>query len=119
MWAKGIKPTFIVAAFAAFLAVGGCVGNFPTFAAAQGASAISTGKTVTDMVLSYASGKNCSTKRQEMGLTYCEEDEKNPTPNVYCYRTLGRVTCYAQPDPHRDGRSRVGDNSQNELGYGF
>ena len=30
-------------------------------------------------------------------MTYCEEDEKVPQMNVFCYRTLGEITCYDRP----------------------
>ena len=48
-----------------------------------------------------------------MGLTYCEEDEIVPAPEVYCYQTLGKVTCYDKPDPHKGRHQRVGDNDHN------
>lgn len=83
----------------------------------EGASTILTDKTFTDHIVSWSSGKNCSTVRYNLGQTYCEEDEPNPTPNVYCYRTLGDVTCYDRPDPY-DGRQRkIGDNDHNFPDY--
>jgi hypothetical protein len=79
----------------------------------QGGFPLATGKTMTDTVTSWSSGKNCSQTRIDQGLTYCVEDEKNIPPRVYCYKSLGGATCYAQPDPYRDGRDFIGDNSTN------
>ena len=72
----------------------GCVG---AVGAVEGVSVMATDKTVGDHVISLSSGKNCSTLRKDRGLTYCEEDEKTPLMNVYCYRTLGEITCYDKP----------------------
>ena len=64
---------------------------------------MATDKTLTDHLVSFNTGKNCSTVRLEQGRSYCREDEPNPMPaaNVTCYQTLGDVTCYTQPDPMR------------------
>ena len=71
----------------------GCVG----VAGVEGVSVMATEKTVVDHVISISSGKNSSTIRKDLGLTYCEEDEITPQMNVYCYRTLGEITCYDKP----------------------
>ncbi len=77
-------------------------------AALEGASAIVTDKTITDHIVSIASGKNCSTVRTERGLYYCEEDEPKGETRVYCYKTIGAVTCYDRP---RDDATLLEDNS--------
>ena len=94
--------------------VGAC-SLVPPIAALEGASAWGTGKTVSDHVISISSGKNCSTVRREIGRTYCEEDEANPPTTVYCYPTLGEVTCYNRPDPYNDGRQRRVDANDHNL----
>ncbi len=66
----------------------------------EGATVMATDKTIGDHVISFATGKNCSTIRKNLGKTYCEEDEVGHVDEVYCYRTIGDVTCYAQPSPH-------------------
>ena len=76
-------------------------------------SIIGTDKTITDHIVSLSSGKNCSTIRRERGLHYCEEDEPEVKPQVYCYKTLGRVTCYNKPDPYLSGSRRLGNNDHN------
>lgn len=74
--------------------VSGCAG-YAT--GVEGLSAVATQKTLSDHIVSLASGKDCSSVRKEMGLTYCKEDEKTPPMNVYCYNTLGEPTCYKAP----------------------
>ena len=85
------------------------------FLVADGVSVIGTDKTIEDHFVSLTSGKNCSTVRTEQGLAYCEEDEVNLQPNVYCYRTLGKVTCYDKPDPYRNKQQKVGENDHNYV----
>ena len=82
-----------------FLFLGGCsVGGVATPVMwLEGASVVATDKTIGDHIISYSQGKNCSTVRKEKGLTYCEEDEIAEPEEVYCYRTLGNVTCYNRP----------------------
>jgi hypothetical protein len=66
----------------------------------DGATVMATDKTIGDHIVSFATGKNCSTIRKNLGKTYCEEDEVGHIDEVYCYRTIGDVTCYASPSPH-------------------
>jgi len=92
--------------------LGGC-GLVPGVAQLEGAFVIGTDKTIEDHVISYYSGKNCSTVRKELGMTYCEEDERRIEPLVYCYKTLGEVTCYDRPDPHHGRQKKIGVNDHN------
>ena len=98
----------VLAAFALVVPLlAGCAGSgfVPGAAQLEGVSTVVTQKPLTDHVVSFFSGKNCSTIRREKGQTYCEEDELQPgAPKVYCYRALGGVTCYDRPDPF-DGQS--------------
>ena len=74
----------------------------------EGASLVTTEKAASDHIISFYSGKDCSSKRKEQGDTYCREDEPNPSPVVHCYRTLGEVTCYDRADPYENGAAPVG-----------
>jgi len=67
-----------------------------------------TDKTLTDHLVSYRTGKDCSTVRTEQGRTYCKEDEPNPVAAVHCYPSLGDVTCYADANPARKPDERLG-----------
>ncbi|MDH5750487.1 MAG: hypothetical protein OEY85_14350 [Rhodospirillales bacterium] len=72
-----------------------------------------TDKTLGDNIYSLYSGKDCSSVRYQQGRTYCEEDEPNPSSRYYCYRTLGEITCYEDPDPHYSPQAQVGINDHN------
>ena len=74
---------------------------------------IGTDKTIVDHVISYASGRDCSSIYVEKGDRYCKEDEPVIKPQVYCYRTLGRATCYETPDPYANGQRENGNNDHN------
>jgi hypothetical protein len=81
-------------------------GNFSIISAGM---VMATKKTLTDHIVSYQTGKDCSTVRVEEGRTYCREDEPNPLPTVNCYQTLGDVMCYAKPDPSRSPDDAIGN----------
>ena len=85
----------------------------PGVAEVQGAFVIGTDKTIEDHAISLASGKNCSSVRREKGLTYCEEDEPKVNPNIYCYKTLAKVTCYDRPDPYGGRQKKMGEDNVN------
>ena len=75
------------------------VNQLGTYNALSTMSVMGTDKTIIDHLVSFQRGKDCSTVRMEQGRTYCREDEPNPQYEGYCYRTLGDVTCYEQPNP--------------------
>lgn len=85
----------------------------PPVAIIDGATVVGSQKTLGDHFISYVSGKNCSTVRRNLGRTYCEEDEPNPVPRVFCYPTIGKITCYDKPDPRRRPYEKVGRNDHN------
>jgi hypothetical protein len=91
----------------------GLLGGCGSLTALEAGSVVATEKTFSDHIISYASGKDCSSVRREMGTTYCKEDEVTITPNVFCYNTLGRVTCYDRPDPYQRKQRQVGINDHN------
>lgn len=88
------------------------VGNFSIISSGV---VMATDKTLSDHLVSYNLGKDCSTVRVEQGRTYCREDEPNPMPTVHCYQTLGDVTCYAAPDPSRRPGDAIGNLRQTPL----
>ncbi len=101
-----------IAIIATFL-LAGC-GLVPQLAGADGATVIASDKTIIDHVVSFTTGKNCSTLRSSQDLTYCEEDQVNPQPVLYCYRDLGKVSCYSQPDL-QNRPPRVGQSDHNYV----
>ena len=78
-------------------------------------SLIGTEKTITDHVISLSSGKDCSAVNLEKGQYYCAEDEPDIDQAIYCYNTLGRVTCYTKPDPYKGGQQKLGRNLYNAV----
>ena len=50
----------------------------------------------------HLAGSRSATLVAMLALTACATQEQPQT--VYCYRTLADVSCYAQPDPGREGR---------------
>jgi len=95
------------------ISLAACNALYTPIAAIEGASAVGTGKTFSDHLVSYASGKDCSTVRSNSGRTYCRENEPNPTAKVWCYRTLGKPVCYNRPDPFSGNQRKIGDNDHN------
>ncbi|MEG3618894.1 hypothetical protein V5T82_10550 [Magnetovibrio sp. PR-2] len=87
------------------------INHIGTYNVLATAVTVGTDKTVLDHIVSYSSGKDCSTVRSEQGRTYCREDEPNPTPQVHCYRSLADVTCYAAPSETRPIDERVGTSN--------
>ncbi len=93
------SPVHIAAILACVAVLGGCAAATP-FGAVEAVSVMASDKTLTDHAISVASGKDCSILRKEQGKTYCVEDQVNPVyPQNYCYKTIGKVTCYDRPDP--------------------
>jgi hypothetical protein len=72
------------------------------------ASLMATKKTITDHVVSYAIGEDCSIVAYERGEPYCVgPGDIPPTPIYHCYRTLGEISCYETADPFGDGNVAV------------
>ena len=78
------------------------------------ATFINTKKTFTDHAASLITGQDCSSLKYNAGEGYCqpypsEEDGEAVAMDdgranflgygPYCYRTIGKVTCYSSPDP--------------------
>ncbi len=106
-----ISAVLRVAAILSGMALAAC--DPLTVAQLEAVTVIGSDKTVLDHAFSIGSGKNCSTVRKEMGMTYCVEDEKVVRQNIYCYRDLGGVTCYDRPESTAGGRARVDMNDHN------
>jgi hypothetical protein len=70
-------------------------------------SLMTTHKSVVDHVFGWITGKDCSSPRAERGDSWCRDwpDKPTPPPQVYCYSTLARPTCYSQP--YTEGNDRL------------
>jgi len=104
--------SFLLIGVALFLSACSIATSAPTMmpglAGIEGATIVGTGKTISDHFVSFTTGKNCSTLRRNTGRTYCEEDEVAVPDDVYCYNTLGKVTCYSEPAPHGETQNSMG-----------
>ena len=58
-------------------------------------------------------GHGCVRVRAGTGRSYCEEDEPKIKPNIYCYKTLAKVTCYDRPDPYGGRQKKMGVDNVN------
>jgi len=87
-----------------------------------GASLVSfvhTDKTIGDHVATWAFDQDCSTLTLANGEGYCrdhvseeelaarEAEARAELAATYCYRTLGEISCYRQPDPLASSAARV------------
>ncbi len=61
--------------------------------------AIQSEETLPDLALSWALDKKCSIFQAARGEKYCQATSPG-LPEQYCYRNLGGITCYSQPDPN-------------------
>ena len=67
-------------------------------------SYVGTGKGLSDHVISFVAGRDCSMRGLIYDGQFCRDPEEVPpeaqaAEPVYCYRTLAAVECYTQPDP--------------------
>lgn len=105
----------VIAALTAGL-LAGCSGTAAVVAGgASLATFINTDKFVTDHVASAATGMDCSSLNvtTKQGA-YCKayQDPKAAALAAeqnypFCYRTLGAITCYDQPDPFQNNEDPV------------
>ena len=70
-------------------------------------SVINTKKTLTDHVATWVTGKDCSTIRAQREGAWCVDWPAPPAPpqQVYCYASLAKPSCYAQP--YNEGNDRL------------
>lgn len=77
----------------------------PELMSLDGVTVVTTGKTLSDHIVSYTSGKNCSTIRRKTGQNFCEEDDLSTPEEIYCYNSLGNVNCFAVSQPYGQNRT--------------
>jgi len=73
------------------------------------ATTIHTNKLPTDHIADYFTGQDCNSIRQSQdGGPLCRPYQQGVIEEPrYCYKSLGTITCYTEPDPYRDGRYYV------------
>lgn len=85
--------------------------NMQGMVAADGMALMATGKTISDHLVSYTSGKNCSTVRRQIGQNFCEEDDLSEPEEIYCYNSLGDVNCFETSQPFGQQNKTVDHSS--------
>ena len=85
-------------------------GSQALFLTANIASYVQTDKTLVDHGVSYAKAEDCSTLTWAEGEGYCQADEEASediamepaAAGPFCYRSIGAIVCYSEPDPNAD-----------------
>lgn len=92
--------------FLAATVLSGCGGSElvtpATLLMASGAVIINEDKTPTDLIASAVTGLDCDTirKSRDKGPLCRPEQAEVIEKPVFCYRTLGTINCFAEPDPY-------------------
>ena len=97
----------------------GCAG-WGVAAGVEVASVTVLGRSVGDIAVSAATGRDCSIVRLDRGQTYCAPRYEQPRPQPFCTRTLGTVTCWEDPRLLSSLPQEVGDTpppTQDQLRY--
>jgi hypothetical protein len=93
---SGVLPLVLV-----LLVLSGCGPHTPVIAAAlvvaTGASIPVFHRTPVDMVVSAATGRDCSVVNLDRGERYCRPAERAPETPVFCTRSLGVADCWNDP----------------------
>ena len=98
-------------AFRALLAMAlpalcGCQYSEPISAGVAVGSIVVFGRAPTDMLVSAATGRDCSIVNLDKGQRYCHPREPPPEAPAFCTKSLGAVDCWADgkrpPNPPRD-----------------
>lgn len=76
----------------------GCEAAIGPALVVSGASVVLTGRTLPDMLVSAASGRDCSLAYLDGGQGYCRSDLP-PAPVPFCTRSLGSVDCWRAQAP--------------------
>lgn len=103
---------FIALALALSLGLSGCGSELATPAGLFIASTtiiINEDKTPTDLVAGAVTGLDCDTirKSRDKGpLCRAPREEIIEAP-VFCYRTLGKIDCFREPDPYGYAQQQV------------
>ena len=109
------KTASMLAAVMLPMALGACSGTAAIAMAGISATSFAlTDKFPVDHVATWVSGEECSALQAERTGEYCRTEAEiaaaeraaDPLqqPRVYCYRTIGEITCQSEPDPSAENR---------------
>ncbi|MDX1401153.1 MAG: hypothetical protein R3245_04455 [Kiloniellales bacterium] len=110
----------IVAVTLGALLLNACDSTAAFVAGAAGiATFVQTDKTMTDHAASFVSGQDCSILHVANDEEYCLDENaldsegsqetylNTQNQTSFCYRTIGAITCYSEPDPDASASQRV------------
>ena len=112
------RMTRIGAGMLLLLGLGACDTTAGVLMATAGiVSFVHTEKTLTDHAVSYVTKENCTLLHTANNEPYCQEPDDGTSQaeteadammaQAYCYRTLGAISCYREPDPMASAQARV------------
>ncbi|MGD1878873.1 MAG: hypothetical protein ACFB13_15405 [Kiloniellaceae bacterium] len=119
---RNSRPSLALALTVPLLATGLGACDPASQAMLAGASLVTlahTDKTISDHVATWAFDKDCSTLSLANGDDYCKDipteeelaaaqaEAEAQQAATFCYRTLGAISCYAQPDEMASSMARV------------
>ena len=108
---RGSKRRTIATALAACLLIVACGTETSVYLLGAGmANFIQSDRLPQDYLAELVTGKECSTLKAMRDKGPLCRESFNPQiyeKPIYCYRTLGKVACYAQPDPYGPTTTRV------------
>ncbi len=107
--------TRVLVICASLLGLSACGGEIGlAMVAASTATFIHTDKTVVDHAVSYSTDRDCSILYMSNDDPYCKPQVPIEPGQVaymsealYCYRTLGGVSCYDRPDYTASSQTRI------------
>jgi hypothetical protein len=91
--------------------LGGCEAAGPATAASV-ASVVAFGRDPADLVVSLATGRDCSILRLGQSESYCKPIDPPPLPQEYCTRSLGTPDCWDKPNPFGYYQQPLADGPQ-------
>ena len=104
-------PPGPLAVLAALVLLGGCTpAQVGTLAGLSVVSYMETDKFLSDHLVSQLTGKDCAAANALDTGRMCKDPDSAvyvAEAPVYCYRTLGEITCYPTPDPYDSGAHQV------------
>jgi hypothetical protein len=96
-----MRPGLISLILIVPLFLGGCGPETPVVAAATVAISVASipvfHRTPIDMVVSAATGRDCSVVNLDRGERYCRPKEQPPEKPPFCTRSLGVADCWEDP----------------------
>ncbi|MGE0256133.1 MAG: hypothetical protein AB7N54_06965 [Alphaproteobacteria bacterium] len=91
------------------LGLGGCA-EVATMAAVNAANAVAydgSGQTLGDRLMSWTTDRDCNMEAFRAGQPWCRPKATAVEETPVCYRSIGRVTCYTEPNPNETASRRM------------